>query len=60
MKFSCGYSDDGIGHDCCKIVEQLENKIKSKQKEFDDGSYDVGFELEMLKEIRELELRKVR
>lgn len=36
------------------VFQQLEEKIEKKQKEFDNGSYDVGFELEMLKEIAEV------
>jgi len=36
MKFSCGYSDDGVGHDCCKIVDKLKKEQKKNQELLDE------------------------
>jgi len=27
--YSCGYTDDGIGHNCCKIVDEMKKRIKT-------------------------------
>lgn len=27
--YSCGYADDGIGHNCCKIVDEIKKRIKT-------------------------------
>lgn len=32
MKHSCGYEDDGIGHNCCKIVDEVKKRIEDCEK----------------------------
>ena len=33
---SCGYTDDGIGHNCCKIVDEMKKRIYELEESVTD------------------------
>lgn len=47
MKYSCGFADDGIGHNCCKIVDEVKKRIEetdSNIKYFEGLSHYSGMD----------------